>query len=158
MAGKEVILTYEGLQKLEEELDYLKTTKKMQVAERIKEARGFGDLSENSEYDDAKNEQAEVEARIVTIENILHSAKVISEEDIDSKTVKVGNKVTVLDVEAKEELEYTIVGSTEVDVMNNKISNESPMGQALMGKKKGEKVLVSAPMGEIEYKIVNIAK
>lgn len=158
MPDKEVVLTYEGLKKLEEELDYLKTTKKKEVAERIKEARGFGDLSENSEYDDAKNEQAEVEARIITIENMLRNAKVISDDDIDSKTVQIGNKVTVLDVEMNEEIEYTIVGPTEVDIMNNKISNESPMGEALIGKKKGVKVKVLAPIGEIEYKIVNITK
>ena len=158
MPEKEVVLTYEGLKKLEEELEYLKTTKKKEVAERIKEARGFGDLSENSEYDDAKNEQAEVEARIITIENMLRNAKVISEDDIDSKIVQIGNKVTVLDVEFNEEIEYTIVGSTEADVMNNKISNESPMGMALLGKKKGAKVKVAAPVGEIEYKIVNITK
>ena len=158
MPEKELILTYEGLKKLEEELDYLKTTKKKEVAERIKEARGFGDLSENSEYDDAKNEQAEVEARIVTIESMLRVAKVVSDEDINNKTVGIGNKVTVLDVEENEELEYIIVGSTEVDVFNNKISNESPMGMALMGRKKGETVKVEAPMGEIEYKILKIQK
>ena len=158
MPEKELILTYDGLKKLEEELEYLKTTKKLEVAERIKEAIGFGDLSENSEYDAAKNEQAEVEARIVTIENMLRVAKVVSDEDVDVKTVGIGNKVTVLDVEENEEIEYTIVGSTEVDVLNNKISNESPMGEALMGQKKGTTVKVAAPMGEIEYKIVKIDK
>ncbi len=158
MSEKEVVLTYEGLKKLEEELEYLKTTKKKEVAERIKEARGFGDLSENSEYDDAKNEQAEVEARIITIENMLRNVKVISDEDIDLKTVQIGNKVKVLDVEMNEEIEYTIVGATEVDIMNNKISNESPMGMALIGKKKGASVKVDAPMGEIEYKILSISK
>ena len=158
MAEKEVVLTYEGLKKLEEELDFLKTTKKKEVAERIKEARGFGDLSENSEYDDAKNEQAEVEARIVTIENMLRNVKVVSDDDIDLKTVQIGNIVKVLDIEMNEEVEYMIVGPTEVDVMNNKISNESPMGMALMGKKKGAKVKVEAPMGEIEYKILEIRK
>lgn len=158
MSEKEVVLTYEGLKKLEEELDYLKTTKKKEVAERIKEARGFGDLSENSEYDDAKNEQAEVEARIVTIENMLRNVKVVSDDDIDLKTVQIGNIVKVLDIEMNEEVEYMIVGPTEVDVMNNKVSNESPMGMALMGKKKGAKVKVEAPMGEIEYKILEIRK
>lgn len=158
MSEKEVVLTYEGLKKLEEELDYLKTTKKKEVAERIKEARGFGDLSENSEYDDAKNEQAEVEARIITIENMLRNVKVISDDDIDLKTVKIGNKVKVLDVEMDEEIEYTIVGPTEVDIMNNKISNESPMGMALIGKKKGANVKVVAPVGDIEYKILEIGK
>lgn len=158
MSEKEVVLTYDGLKKLEEELEYLKTTKKKEVAERIKEARGFGDLSENSEYDDAKNEQAEVESRIITIENMLRNVKVISDEDIDLKTVQIGNKVKVLDVEMDEEIEYTIVGPTEVDIMNNKISNESPMGIALIGKKKGAKVKVVAPAGEIEYKILEISK
>ncbi|MBE5813415.1 MAG: transcription elongation factor GreA [Clostridiales bacterium] len=158
MPEKELILTYEGLQKLEEELEYLKTTKKMEVAERIKEARGFGDLSENSEYDAAKNEQAEVEARIITIENMLRVAKVVSDDDVSIKTVGIGNKVKLLDVEENEELEYTIVGSTEVDLFNNKISNESPLGEALMGQKKGATVKVAAPMGEIEYKILKIEK
>ncbi|MBP3284204.1 MAG: transcription elongation factor GreA [Clostridia bacterium] len=158
MAEKEVILTYEGLKKLEDELEYLKTTKKIEVAERIKEARGFGDLSENSEYDDAKNEQAEVEARINTIEAMLRNAKVVSDDDVDLKTVGIGNKVKVLDMEFNEEIEYTIVGSSEVDVMNNKISNESPMGVALMGKKKGAKVKVDAPAGELEFKILEITK
>ena len=158
MPEKEYILTYEGLTKLEEELEYLKTTKKKEVAERLKIARGFGDLSENSEYDEAKNEQAEVEAKIITIENMLRNAKVVADEDVDVKTVGVGNKVLVLDVEENEEIEYTIVGSTEVDVLNNKISNESPMGIALMGKKKGATIKVNAPMGEIEYKILKIEK
>lgn len=158
MPEKEYILTYEGLKKLEEELEYLKTTKKKEVAERLKIARGFGDLSENSEYDEAKNEQAEVEAKIITIENMLRNAKVVADEDVDVKTVGVGNKVLVLDVEENEEIEYTIVGSTEVDVLNNKISNESPMGIALMGKKKGATIKVNAPMGEIEYKILKIEK
>jgi len=158
MAEKEVILTYEGLKKLEDELAYLKTTKKIEVAERIKEARGFGDLSENSEYDDAKNEQAEVESRINVIENMLRNAKVVSDDEVDLKTVGIGNKVKVLDIEFNEEIEYTIVGSTEVDVMNNKISNESPMGVALMGKKKGAKVKVNAPAGELEFKILEITK
>jgi len=158
MPEKEYILTYEGLTKLEEELEYLKTTKKKEVAERLKIARGFGDLSENSEYDEAKNEQAEVEAKIITIENMLRNAKVVADEDVDVKTVGVGNKVVVLDVEENEEIEYTIVGSTEVDVLNNKISNESPMGIALMGKKKGATIKVNAPMGEIEYKILKIEK
>jgi len=158
MPEKEYILTYEGLTKLEEELEYLKTTKKKEVAERLKIARGFGDLSENSEYDEAKNEQAEVEARIITIENMLRHVKVVSDEDVDVKTVGVGNKVVVLDVEENEEIEYTIVGSTEVDVLNNKISNESPLGIALMGKKKGATVKVNAPMGELEFKILKIEK
>jgi transcription elongation factor GreA len=158
MPEKELILTYEGLKRLEDELEYLKTTKKKEVAERIKEARGFGDLSENSEYDDAKNEQAEVETRIMNIEAMLSVAKVVSDEDVDVKKVGIGNKVKVLDIAENEEIDYTIVGSTEVDVLNNKISNESPMGKALMGKKKGNQVKVVAPAGEIEYKILKIDK
>jgi transcription elongation factor GreA len=158
MPEKELILTYEGLKRLEDELEYLKTTKKKEVAERIKEARGFGDLSENSEYDDAKNEQAEVETRIMNIEAMLRVAKVVSDEDVDVKKVGIGNKVKVLDIAENEEIDYTIVGSTEVDVLNNKISNESPMGKALMGKKKGDQVKVVAPAGEIEYKILKIDK
>ena len=117
MPEKELILTYEGLKNLEEELEYLKTTKKMEVAERIKEARGFGDLSENSEYDDAKNEQAEVEARILTIEGMLRIAKVVSDDEVSIKAVGIGNKVKVLDVSENEEVEYIIVGSTEVDAL-----------------------------------------
>lgn len=158
MPEKELILTYEGLKNLEEELEYLKTTKKMEVAERIKEARGFGDLSENSEYDDAKNEQAEVEARILTIEGMLRIAKVVSDDEVSIKAVGIGNKVKVLDVSENEEVEYIIVGSTEVDVLNNKISNESPLGMALMGQKKGATVKVAAPMGDLEYKILKIEK
>jgi len=154
MAEKEVILTYEGLKKLEDELAYLKTTKKIEVAERIKEARGFGDLSENSEYDDAKNEQAEVESRINVIENMLRNAKVVSDDEVDLKTVGIGNKVKVLDIEFNEEIEYTIVGSTEVDVMNNKISNVATMGVAWRGKKKGGKVKVNAPAGGLDFKIL----
>lgn len=158
MPEKELILTYEGLKNLEEELEYLKTTKKMEVAERIKEARGFGDLSENSEYDDAKNEQAEVEARILTIEGMLRVAKVVSDDEVGIKAVGIGNKVKLLDVSENEEVEYIIVGSTEVDVLNNKISNESPLGMALMGQKKGATVKVVAPMGDLEYKILKIEK
>ena len=158
MPEKEYILTYEGLTKLEEELEYLKTTKKKEVAERLKIARGFGDLSENSEYDEAKNEQAEVEAKIITIENMLRNAKVVSDDDVDVKTVGVGNKVVVLDIAENEEIEYTIVGSTEVDVLNNKISNESPIGAALLGAKKGQTVEANTPGGIVKFKVLDITK
>lgn len=158
MSEKETFLTEAGLLKLQKELEYLNGEKSIEIARRLEEARSHGDLSENSEYDAAKNEQAEVEARIVTIENMLRVAKIVSDEDVDVKKVGIGNRVTVLDVEENEEIEYTIVGSTEVDVLNNKISNESPMGEALMGQKKGATIKVSAPVGEIEYKILKIDK
>ncbi len=158
MPQKETILTYEGLKKLEEELEYLKTEKRREVAERIKVALGFGDLSENSEYDEAKNEQAQVEMRIIDLENKLRNVKVIDEDEIDTKTVQIGNTVQVLDMEYNEKVDYTIVGSTEVDLANNKISNESPIGKALLGKKKNEIVEVEAPAGVLSFKILKITK
>ena len=158
MPQKETILTYEGLKKLEEELEYLKTEKRREVAERIKVALGFGDLSENSEYDEAKNEQAQVEMRIIDLENKLRNVKVIDEDEIDTKTVQIGNTVQVLDMEYDEKVDYTIVGSTEVDLANNKISNESPIGKALLGKKKNEIVAVEAPAGVLSFKILKITK
>lgn len=158
MPQKETLLTYEGLKKLEEELEYLKTEKRRDVAERIKVALGFGDLSENSEYDEAKNEQAQVEMRIIDLENKLRNVKLIDEDEIDTKTVQIGNTVQVLDVEYDEKVEYTIVGSTEVDLVENKISNESPIGQALLGKKKNDVVEVNAPGGVLQFKILKITK
>ena len=158
MPQKETLLTYEGLKKLEEELEYLKTEKRREVAERIKVALGFGDLSENSEYDEAKNEQAQVEMRIIDLENKLRNVKVIDEDEIDTKTVQIGNTVQVLDMEYDEKVEYTIVGSTEVDLANNKISNESPIGKALLGRKKNEVVEVDAPAGVLSFKILKITK
>ena len=140
MPQKETLLTYEGLKKLEEELEYLKTEKRREVAERIKVALGFGDLSENSEYDEAKNEQAQVEMKIVDLENKLRNVKIIDEDEIDTKTVQVGNTVQVLDMEYDEKIDYTIVGSEEADLLENKISNESPIGKALLWKKKNEVV------------------
>ncbi len=128
--SKPVILTYEGLKKLEEELEYLKTVKRAEVAEKIKQARAFGDLSENSEYDEAKNEQAFIEGRIATLEAMLKNAKVIDEEDIKLDQVSIGCTVKVYDESYNEEVEYTIVGSAEADPMNNKISDESPIGKA----------------------------
>ena len=156
MEEKEVILTKEGHDKLEQELNYLKTEKRAEIADRIKVALGFGDLSENSEYDEAKNAQAENEVRIVELENKLRHAKIIDEKDIDTETVQVGNTVKVLDMEFDEKVEYTIVGSTEVVLAENKISNESPLGSALIGAKKNQVVEVNAPGGVIKYKILAI--
>ena len=158
MEEKEVILTQEGFDKIEKELEYLRTEKRSEIADRIKVALGFGDLSENSEYDEAKNAQAENEAKIAELENKVRYAKIIDEKDIDTKTVQVGNTVKVLDMEFNEEESYTIVGSTEVDLAQNKISNESPIGEALMGAKKGQVVEAQAPAGVIKYKILSITK
>ena len=155
---QEVILTQEGYDKLEEELNYLKTEKRTEIAERIKVARGFGDLSENSEYDEAKNAQAENEQQIVELEAKIRHAKVIDSKEIDTKTVQIGNTVKLYDEEFEEEIEYTIVGSTEVDLTENKISNESPIGKALLGRKKGEVVDVDAPDGIIKFEILAIKK
>ena len=155
---QEVILTQEGFDKLEEELNYLKTEKRTEIAERIKVARGFGDLSENSEYDEAKNAQAENEQQIAELEAKIRNAKVIDSKEIDTKTVQIGNTVKLYDEEFEEEIEYTIVGSTEVNLAENKISNESPIGKALLGRKKGEVVDVDAPDGIIKFKILDIKK
>ncbi|WP_046159938.1 transcription elongation factor GreA [Caldanaerobacter subterraneus] len=156
--SKPVILTYEGLKKLEEELEYLKTVKRAEVTEKIKQARAFGDLSENSEYDEAKNEQAFIEGRIATLEAMLKNAKVIDEEDIKLDEVSIGCTVKVFDETYNEEVEYTIVGSAEADPMNNKISDESPIGKALLGKKVGETISVEVPAGVIKLKILEIRR
>ena len=158
MEEKEVLLTQEGYNNLEKELNYLKTEKRAEVADRIKVALGFGDLSENSEYDEAKTAQAENENKIVQLEDKLRHAKIIDEKDIDTETVQVGNIVKVLDMEFDEKIEYTIVGSTEVDLAENKISNESPLGAALLGAKKNKVVEVNAPAGIMKYKILSIKK
>ncbi len=158
MEEKEVILTQEGYNNLEKELNFLKTEKRADIADRIKVALGFGDLSENSEYDEAKNAQAENEVKIAELENKLRHAKIIDEKDIDTETVQIGNKVKVLDVEFDEKIEYTIVGSTEVNLTENKISNESPLGEALLGAKKNQVVEVNAPAGVMKYKILSIKK
>ena len=155
---KEVLLTQEGYDNLEKELEYLTTEKRAEIAERIKIALGFGDLSENSEYDEAKNAQAANETKIAELENKLRYAKIIDESEIDTKTVQVGNTVKVLDMEFNEEESYTIVGSTEVDLAQNKLSYESPIGVALMGAKKGQVVEAQAPAGVIKYKIISITK
>ncbi len=159
MPQKEVLMTYEGLKKLEDELEYLKTTKRKEISERIKIALGFGDLSENSEYDEAKNEQAQVEMRIVDLENTLRNVKVIDEDEIDNKVVQVGNKVKVYDMEFDEEVEYTLVGPTEVDIAENKISNESPIGAALLGKKKNDIAEAVVANGNVlKFKILKITR
>ncbi len=155
---KEILLTQEGYDKLEQELETLKTEKRTEIAERIKVALGFGDLSENSEYDEAKSAQAANETKIAELENKLRYAKIIDESEIDTKTVQVGNIVKVLDIEFNEEVSYTIVGSTEVNLAENKISNESPIGKALLGAKKNQVVEVQAPAGIMKYKILSITK
>lgn len=156
--GKQIVITYEGVKKLEEELDYLKTVRRKEVTQKIKTALSFGDLSENSEYDEAKNEQAFVEGRIALLENMLKSAKVIDEDDITTDTVGVGCTVKVKDLEFDDEIDYTIVGAAEADPGQLKISNESPVGHGLIGRKAGEIVEVSVPDGVIKYKILEIRK
>ena len=158
MEEKEVLLTQEGYDNLEKELEYLKTEKRSEISERIKVALGFGDLSENSEYDEAKNAQAANEIKIAELENKLRYARIIDETEIDTKTVQVGNIVKVLDMEFNEEIEYTIVGSTEVDLAQNKISNVSPIGAALLGAKKNQVVEANTPGGVAKFKILAIKK
>ena len=153
---KEVILTPQGHKKLKEEIDLLSTVKRREVAERIKQAREFGDIAENSEYDDAKNEQAMLEHRIATLEERLASARVVNKKEIPTGVVAVGTKVRLRDVDAKETIEYAIVGSAEANPAENKLSNESPVGRAIIGRKKGETVEVAAPRGSLKYKIMDI--
>ena len=155
---KEILLTEEGYKKMEAELEKLKTETRAEIAERIKVALGFGDLSENSEYDEAKNAQAENEDKIAELEAKLRFAKIIDDSEIDTKKVQVGNTVKVLDMEFDEEVEYTIVGTTEADITQNKISNESPIGSALLGAKKNQVVEVQVPAGVSKYKILSITK
>jgi transcription elongation factor GreA len=158
MAEKEVILTPEGLRRLEDELEHLKSVKRREVAERIKVAIGYGDISENSEYEDAKNEQAFIEGRIITLEKMLRNARIINNDDVDINTVSVGSIVTLKDLEFGDLVEYNIVGSAESDPLQNKISNESPVGKAILGKQKGATVDVNVPAGVIQYQIVDIKK
>ncbi|MCI5892859.1 MAG: transcription elongation factor GreA [Clostridiales bacterium] len=155
--NKEIKLTESGLKQLEEELEYLKTKKRKEVSEKIKVALGFGDLSENSEYDEAKNEQAQVEARIVSLENKLKNAVVIDESERDTSKVEIGATVVINDIEFNEDFEYKIVGSTEADPDEGKLSDESPLGKALLGKTEGEIVDVDAPAGVLQYKILKIS-
>ena len=156
MAVKEVLLTPEGLQKLKDEIQYLTGEKRREVAERIKHAREFGDISENSEYDDAKNEQAMLEQRIAQLEERLASARVIEREDVPAGVVDVGTRVRLKDVDANQTIEYVIVGSAEANPAQGKLSNESPVGKAIIGRKKGETVEVAAPRGSLKYKIVDV--
>lgn len=157
MDNKQVKLTEDGLKQLEEELEYLKTKKRKEVSEKIKVALGFGDLSENSEYDEAKNEQAQVEARIVSVENMLKKAIVIDESERDTSKVELGATVTIHDIEFDEDITYKIVGSTEADPDEGRLSDESPLGKSLMGKAEGEMIDVDAPAGVIQYKILKIS-
>lgn len=156
--NKEILLTEEGYKKMEAELEKLKTETRSEIAERIKVALGFGDLSENSEYDEAKNAQAANEDKIAELEAKLRFAKIIDDSEIDTKKVQIGNTVKVLDMEFDEEVEYTIVGTTEADITQNKISNESPIGSALLGAKKNEVVEVQVPVGISKYKVLSITK
>lgn len=158
MSDKEVLLTPDGLKKLEDELENLKSVKRREVAERIKIAIGYGDISENSEYEDAKNEQAFIEGRIITLEKMLRNARIINNDDVDLETVSIGSTVIVEDLEFGDTMEYTIVGTAESNPLLNKISNESPVGKAIIGKKKGTTVEVNVPAGIIQYKIVDIKK
>lgn len=156
--AKQIIVTEEGLKKLQEELEFLKTTKRKEVVEAIRIALSFGDLSENSEYDEAKNEQAKTEARILELEESLKNVKVISDSEVNTDTVNVGNKVLVYDIEFEEDVEYTLVGSTEADPLENKISDQSPIGQALIGRAVGDIVDVHTPAGVIKLEIKEIMK
>lgn len=158
MEEKEILLTREGLQELEAELEQLKTVTRKEVSEKIKQALAFGDLSENSEYDEAKNEQAQVEARVNTIENMLKYARIIDDSEIKSDVVTLGSKIVILDVEFDEELEYTIVGSSEADLDKKKLSFESPVGAAVMNHKVGETVEANTPGGTVEFKILSISR
>jgi transcription elongation factor GreA len=153
---KEVILTPAGYERLKQEIEHLSTEKRREVAERIRIAREFGDITENAEYDDAKNEQAMVEHRIAQLEERLSAARVIAKGDIKKDVVSVGSTVRLRDVDAKKTIEYHIVGSAEANPAENKLSNESPVGKAIMGRKKGETVEVAAPRGSLKFKILEI--
>lgn len=158
MAKNEVLLTKEGVLELENTLEYLKTVRRLEIAEQIKQARAFGDISENAEYDEAKNEQARIEGEIAHIENTLRNARVIDDDEIDTGVVNVGTTVTVYDLDYDEELVYTIVGSTEANPAMNRISNESPVGVALLGQHIGSEVSVNVPGGVVRYRITNISR
>ena len=158
MEAKKNILTYEGLKKYEEELQDLKVVKRREVAQKIKEAREQGDLSENAEYDAAKDEQRDIEARIEELEKILKNAEVVDEDEVDLERINIGCRVKILDIEYNDELEYKIVGSTEANSLKGKISNESPVGKALIGKKVGDLVTVETQVGPVSYKVLDIQK
>lgn len=156
--AKEFKLSAERLKELQDELTYLKTVREKEVADQIKEARSFGDLSENSEYDEAKNEQGKLYSRIAEVENILGNYTIIEEHEDDPNAVRLGSKITVLDLEFKEKETYQVVGSQEADPMNGRISEESPFGKALLGKHVGEDVVVEAPAGTLHYQVLDIQK
>ena len=157
--AKEILLTAQGLKELQDELDILKTEKRTEIAEKIKVALSFGDLSENSEYDEAKNDQAKLEARIAEVETMLKNAKVVDEQFIDKNVINVGTKFTLLDVEYDEVKEYQLVGSAESDPLNGKLADDSPVGKAVLGKKQGTTVTVVTPNGqELKFKIKKILK
>ncbi|OPY57596.1 MAG: Transcription elongation factor GreA [Pelotomaculum sp. PtaU1.Bin035] len=158
MKEKEVILTVGGLKKLEDELEELKSVRRREVAERIRQAIAFGDISENSEYEDAKNEQAFIEGRILTLEKMLRNAKIIDDENLGTEVVSIGSVVLLKDLEFDDEFEYTIVGSAEADPGANKISNESPVGRAILGQPKGSVVEVAVPAGQLKYQIIDILR
>ncbi|MDD4188974.1 MAG: transcription elongation factor GreA [Eubacteriales bacterium] len=158
MAGKEVILTYEGLKELEDELEMLKGSRRREVAEKIKAALAFGDISENNEYDEAKNEQAQLEIRIAKLDTMLKNAQIIDEDEVRTDKVGIGCKVRISDIAAKKDMEYTIVGSTEADPGKAKISNESPVGKALIGTRKGDIIEVMVPDGLLKFKVLHIDK
>ena len=155
---KKFVMTYEGVKKLEDELEFLKTVKRKEITEKIKVALGYGDLSENSEYDEAKNEQAFTEGRIIQLENMLKNASIVDESEITTDKVAIGTVVKVKDFDFDEEVEYSIVGSAEADPMNFKISNESPVGAALLGKKVGETVEVVVPGGINKFEVLGIRR
>ena len=156
--AKQIFVTKEGLEKLQKELDFLITVKRKEVALAIQKARAFGDLSENSEYDEAKNEQAEIEGKIAHLEETLKNVVLIDEKDIKTDVISVGCKVKLYDLTLGEESEYTIVGSTECDPFNNKISDESPLGKALLGQREGDNVNVETPIGVDKYNIISISR
>ena len=158
MEAKKNILTYEGLKKYEDELENLKVVKRQEVAQKMKEARAQGDLSENAEYDAAKDEQRDIEARIDELEKILKNAEVIVEDEVDLDKINIGCQVKILDIEMNQELDYKIVGSTEANSLKGKISNESPVGRALIGAKTGDIVRVETPGGELEYQVLEIQR
>ena len=158
MSDKKTVLTYEGLRKIEEELEYLKVVKRKEIAERIKEARGQGDLSENAEYDAAREEQAKMETEILGLEKMLRNAEVIDDNEVSSDVITVGSTVKLFDEDFEEEVEYTIVGSAEADPVEGRISNESPVGKGLLGHKSGDTVVINAPQGEVIFKVLEISK
>ena len=156
--AKQIIVSHEGLKKLQQELEYLKTVKRKEVAQAIQKARAYGDLSENSEYDEAKNEQSEIEGKIANLEATLENAIVLDDTELGTDKVNVGNKVTVHNIDADEESEYKIVSTAEADPIMGLISDDSPLGKALIGQRKGDSVNVETPMGIVKYTITDISK